>query len=335
MPPSFLPRLVNDPFGDPGLFIPLRYQNQAVLVDMGDIQPLSARDILKISHIFVSHTHMDHFVGFDYMLRILLGREKHLHIYGPGGFLRNVESKLAAYSWNLVNNYQYAFSITAHEIDEGKISSRLFSCKKAFAPDPDISERPFRSVILEEPGFTVSAEILDHRIPSLAFLVKERFHVNIKKEAVFDLGLSIGPWLNEFKAALYGNPDPEAVFPAVLPDSNQATREFRLKDLAEAIAIVTPGQVIAYVADTVYREKNVNRIINFVQGADRLFIEGAFLEKHADIAAEKHHLTARQAGEIAGRAKVRQFTLFHFSPRYQGLENELVQEAQKAFELEL
>jgi ribonuclease Z len=83
MRPSFLPRLVNEPFGDPGLFIPFLHQKRALIFDLGDIHSLSARDILKITHVFITHTHMDHFIGFDRLLRLLLGRDQDLYLYGP------------------------------------------------------------------------------------------------------------------------------------------------------------------------------------------------------------------------------------------------------------
>jgi len=69
----FNARLVNDPFGDPALYLDLRYRREALLFDLGDIQELAPRMILKIDHIFVTHTHMDHFIGFDHLLRICLG----------------------------------------------------------------------------------------------------------------------------------------------------------------------------------------------------------------------------------------------------------------------
>ncbi|RLC12562.1 MAG: ribonuclease Z, partial [Deltaproteobacteria bacterium] len=59
----------------------------------------------------------------------------------------------------------------------------------------------------------------------------------------------------------------------------------------------------------------------------------AFLEKDRDIAREKCHLTAWQAGTIAGRAKVKQFILFHFSPRYTGMEHLFHEEAQASYQL--
>jgi ribonuclease Z len=107
----FSARLVNDPFGDPAVFLDMRYRREALLFDLGDIRALPPRMILKVDRIFVTHTHMDHFIGFDHLLRVCLGREKHLFLYGPPGFIDNVEGKLRAYTWNLVENYENDFRL--------------------------------------------------------------------------------------------------------------------------------------------------------------------------------------------------------------------------------
>ena len=94
--------LVNDPFGDPGLLVQFLFQKRSLLFDLGDISPLSNAELLKVSHVFVSHTHIDHFIGFDRLLRTFFGREKTLTFYGPENFIKNVEGKLAGFTWNLV-----------------------------------------------------------------------------------------------------------------------------------------------------------------------------------------------------------------------------------------
>ena len=209
MGPSFLPRLVNSPFDDPALFVPFRYENRALLFDLGDIASLPARDILKITHIFITHTHMDHFVGFDRLLRIFLGRNKELFLWGPQGFLANLEGKLAGYCWNLVENYQNRFILHAVELHPHVAFVQSYPCRHGFATHGRVREIPFDGIALAEPALTVNAVHLDHGIPVLGFALRERFHINILKGPLEHLELAPGPWLNHFKAMLFRGSDPK------------------------------------------------------------------------------------------------------------------------------
>ena len=330
MRPSFLPRLVNGPFEDPSLFIPFLYEKRAVIFDLGDIFSLSARDILKINHIFITHTHMDHFIGFDRLLRLVLGRDQDLYMYGPENFIRNVEGKLAGYSWNLVKNYTNRLALHVTEVREDHLVTKDYICQNEFNPGSTAVKQPFNGTLYKEPSFSIYTRILDHSIPCLGFTLKERFHVNIMKDALAELGLETGPWLTEFKQALFNNQHPDSAF-EVTYDKKQHKKTFALGDLAKQIALITPGQKISYVADVVFSESNIKKIFELVKESDHLFIEASFLEEDRDIAEKKCHLTARQAGLIAGKARVKQLTPFHFSPRYQGQGHLLVKEAMDAY----
>jgi ribonuclease Z len=335
MRPTFLPRLVNDPFDDPGLFIHLRHENRALLFDMGDLSPLSHRDLLKIDHVFVSHTHMDHFFGFDRLLRIGMGRRKTVFLFGPEGFLKCLGSKLSAYRWNLVQEYD-PLVFVGYEVDENRMRIRRFSSRDRFAPSGASEVRLQNDVLVDREGFRVRAVLLDHGIPCLAFRLEERYHVNILAEKVLQLGLAVGPWLNEFKKALYAGQDPDTPFPVPLSTAGATSeRTMALGELRERIARVTPGQHVVYVADAAPTASNVERIVSFAERADRLFIEAAFLEEHREIAAEKGHLTAALAGRIAGQAGVRKWDVYHHSPRYREQAGRIREEAAVSFEKSL
>ncbi len=331
MRPSFLPRLVNGPFDDPGLFVPLAFRKQALLFDLGQVNALSAGDILKTSHIFVSHTHMDHFIGFDQVLRLLLGRDKILHLFGPRGFLDNVAGKLQAYTWNLVQNYDEGLVLRVTEIRSQSHITQHFDCCKGFAPSERETCISRKEVAHLEPALKVYVAILDHRVPSLAYAIKERFHINILRAELEALGLAVGPWIRVLKRLLFEQADPATPLRVTSADTGKQRQAFTLGELSRKITRITPGQKIAYVADSAYSPENQGKIIELAHGADHLFIEAAFLEKDRQVAQAKHHLTARQAGELARDAQVREMTIFHHSPRYLDQGHLLREEAMAAF----
>jgi ribonuclease Z len=322
--------LINGPFDDPGLYVPLQFENRALLFDLGDLAGLATREILKISHVFVTHTHMDHFIGFDRLLRVLLGRAKTVCIFGPRGLFKNVEGKLAGYTWNLVGNYTESLELQVHEVGGRTVRSRRYSCRNRFRRQTDIAPHPFRGTIVEEAGFSVVADVLDHGVACLGFLLKEPFHVNIRKEALEELDLVPGPWLKRFKEALHAGNPPGTVIRAAATGPVRG-KAFMLSELAERVALITPGQKLCYIADVAFTPANARKILALAKDCDHLYIESAFLQADASAAQRKAHLTARQAGWLAGTACASRMTPFHFSPRYAEDRGRLEAEALEAF----
>lgn len=333
MTPRFHPHLVNGPFGDPALYVDFLHERRALLFDLGDIGALPPRKILRISHVFISHTHIDHFIGFDHLVRVCLGREKRIHLYGPPGFVDQVGHRLAAYTWNLVENYPTDFTVAATELHpEGRAVTAEFHCLRRFAREGERSHLIVDGIMLDESSFLIRARFLDHRTPSLAFALEEKQHVNIMKNRLEELGLPVGYWLTELKHAVLRGDDPHAPFTVRWRDGDvELERIATLGELKESIVTLTPGQKVAYVTDAVFSEENAAKILLLAKGVDYLFIESTFLDEEADRAAEKCHLTARQAGSLGRAAGAARIIPFHFSAKYKGMAELLENELKEAF----
>src|SRR5262245_1249013 len=327
---TFAARLVNGPFGDPGLYIDLCWEARALLFDLGHNDALPSAEMLRVSHVFVSHCHMDHFIGFDRLLRLFLARDKKLYLFGPPGMLDCVEGKLRGYTWNLVDNY--GFTIEAAEVAPENIRRRVFPAATGFVPE-ELPSLPFYGTLVDEPAFRVRAAHLDHRIYSLGFALEEKSHLNVDTTELNRLGVPAGPWLTELKRALRrGEPD-EWVITARwrLKDGPEQSRDFTLRALRDRLVHETPGQKIAYVVDTLYSPENAARIAELARGADLFFCESPFLDADEDQATRRYHLTARQAGLLGRAAQAKKLVVFHFSPRYAGQAERIYQEAQDVF----
>jgi ribonuclease Z len=329
MRPSFQAELVNRTFGDPGVYIDLKFARRAILFDIGDITALPTRKLLRVSDVFVSHTHMDHFAGFDHLLRVCLGRGTAVSLYGPSRFIGQLEHKLAAYTWNLVENYQTDFVIVAHEMDaQGRLQRARFRSRQRFEREAMPDAVAHQGVLLEDPLFRVRTLSLEHHdIVSLAFSFEESVHINVWKSRLDELRLPTGPWLTELKQQVRaGAPDhtPIRVHWRMRDGSHEET--LALGELKRKVLEFVPGQRVCYVTDVAGNERNRSALTEFVRDADLLFIEAVFLDEDREQAERKAHLTARDAGAISRSAEVKAAVPFHFSPRYMGREAELRQE---------
>ena len=329
MRPRFLPSLVNDRFGDPGVYVDFLMERRAMLFDLGDIRALPTRAILRLSDVFVSHAHIDHFFGFDYLLRVLVGRDKRLRLYGPAGFIDRVEAKLDGYTWNLAGRFKTDLVIVVTEVSGHANGKRAqFRLKNGFAREAQQDVGFEDGVVLDEASLRVRFAELDHRTPCLAFALQETAHINIWKNRLEEFGLVVGSWLGDLKHAIHeGLPDDT---PIPVQRAASAKETLPLGLLRDRIVSVTPGQKIGYVTDAAPSRANQDAIIALVSGADILFIEAVFADVDSALATERAHLTTGQAGAIARKAAVGRVEPFHFSPRYAGQGARLMQEVNAA-----
>jgi len=330
MPPHFDPVLVNDVFQDAGLYVDLIFKRRAILFDLGEHANLSSRQLLRVSDVFVTHRHMDHFAGFDSLLRLLIGREKVLSIYGPAGMIDAIQHKLEAYTWNLVDGYDGNLVIRAVDVaQDGAMSAALFAGRSRFARVECDFPQHGEGLLLKETDFQVRAATLDHGMPVLAFALEERTEINVLRNKVEEMGLAVGPWLGAFKDALVAGASDS--FPvAVTWKNGQGPGSVPLGVLRREIVRIGPGRKIAYVVDCAFTSPNEEKIVGLARSADILFIEAAFLDADAQVAAARRHLTARQAGLLARAARAKRLVTLHYSPRYRGQGELLAAEARNA-----
>lgn len=322
MKTTFRTRLLNGQTGDPALLLTLRWQGRSILVDLGRIDRTPASVLASIERVFVSHAHMDHFMGFDQLLRVMLSRDTRVELYGPAGIAACVHGKLAGYTWNLTDDY--TFTIDVVEIDEGVRRRVRFAAAARFVPEP-LGEEPWAGPVFEDDVFAVDAAPLDHKIVSMAYAVREHSHLNVRADALQALGLRPGRWLGELKRAVRAGADPDTRIDIAPGDVRP------LAELRDALLLETPGQKIAYVVDTIFSPQNAARIVALARDADVFYCESPFLDEDIDQATRRYHLTARQSGALARAAGVRRLHVFHFSPRYDGRYQQLIQEAHDEF----
>jgi len=329
MQSNFLPKLINDPLGDPGMMVEFLRDQRALQFDLGDLSSITNGELLKISHVFITHTHIDHFIGFDHLLRVVFGRGKTIHLYGPENFIANVVGKLAGFTWNLVDRYSESVTLEVVEVHKTHLIKVKLKAIDQFKKSDEI-EIPFEDgVLVDEDRFVVRSAILEHHIPCLGFSLEEKKHVNICKDRLEKMCYRSGPWLNELKKYVCeGKPDEYLL---EVPSIAKGNQKKTLGQLKEELVLISPGQKISYIVDTVFNDANKNRIIDLARGSDILFCESPFLAEEEARGQERCHLTSRQAGIIAREAEVKKLNVFHFSGRHTLRKEQIIQEAEEAF----
>jgi ribonuclease Z len=320
MKPTFHHRLVNGQYEDPCLYVRMIREKRAFLFDVGNIERLNPGDIQKITDVFVTHMHIDHFIGFDTLLRALLRREMPLRVYGPATIIDCIEGKLRGYTWNLIEGYPLQMEVFG--IKEQEITQASFHARNGFRRVSG-KTNPFDGIVKRESSFCVRASILYHGTPCLGYSLEEEFHINIDKAALKALGLPVGPWLSGLKRMIRENSGMDTRVQI-------GEREFLLSELVQIVKI-SRGQKVSYIVDLSPVEGNIRKAIDIIKDSDTLYCEAYFLQKDIGRAKERHHFTAKITGEIAKSARVKQLVITHISPKYRDIPGAVEREAMDEF----
>ena len=300
-------RQLNSSFSDPVFFVRNVYMKKAVMFDLGKLGKIGNHELHDISCVFVSHTHMDHFSGFDRLLRSVLITDMKIRIYGPKNIIKNVEGKLNSYTWNLVDGY--GLEIEVIELNYKESKKAVFKAKGGF--DREDLEYADTDLNLDD-GFKVRYEIFDHGIPSIGYRLIEPRIINIQKEKLVELGFKEGIWLKDLKNKILNNEEG-----SITVNTVNGEKDFDIKELAKDICVDKAQEDITYITDIAPLEDNVIKAIQLADKSYLLIIESVFMDIDFTHASEKNHLTITIAKDIFNRSKSELIRFIHFAPRYE------------------
>lgn len=307
---SLAVQVLGGPGCDNALFVRVNNTGQSInrlLFDCGDGCPhaLDPSDVQQIDHLFFSHQHMDHIGGFDCFFRLTFDRtDRPNHLWGPPGTSRILHHRLRGFQWKLAAGTPAAWHI--HDIEAGAVRTSRFDLADAFEAMSVTGERSSLEPLLEGDGFTVEARLLDHGIPSAAYLVREATHVNVDQGRLAAAGLTPGPWLKRVRGPAAAAGETVTV----------GDRVVDLATLQDDLLVHTPGESIAYLTDFRLDEQTLPETATWLRGADTLVCDCQYHSTDADLAERNRHMTAAATAKLATAAGVKRLVLFHVSSRY-------------------
>ena len=166
---------------------------------------------------------------------------------------------------------------------------------------------------------------MNHKIPSLAFSIKEDDFLKVNSNLFENLSIKPGPWLGNLikkvnnKDILTENIDFE--------NGISYTEDF----LAETLLYLERGKKISYIVDTAFTDETFKDGVELIKDSDELYCECAFLNKDVDKAENTYHLTAKQSGKLASHGNVKKLFPIHLSKRYNGIYRDIFEEAMEEF----
>jgi len=295
---------------------------ERLLFDCGDacLSDLPFAEIQAIDQLFFSHLHMDHVGGFDAFFRSTFNRQaKPNQIWGPPGSMRILQHRFQGFLWNL--HEEMAATWRVSDVHPQEIHTARFELREAFATAHDEGAQPYVRTLWEGEGCVVEAITMNHRTPTLAYIVREKARRNVDTSRLSSLGLKPGPWLKQLKEASSSTDMVE--IDGVLHSMNE---------LRERLIVETPGDSIAYLTDFLLDEPAMERLTDALHDCRVMVCEGQYRHADIELARKNFHMTTVLAATLAKSAKVEDLVLFHLSDRYPRADwLEMLKEARQVF----
>ena len=292
--PTFFAGLLDDPL----LLVRVRPAGRNLLFDCGQLHHLAKRVLTALDALFISHTHMDHWMGIDSVIRHRHASPGTINLYGPPGIAAKLEHKLAGYDWNLAE--ENWGDIRVHEIFAERIEPSLFrgaeSFQRKFLTGVPRTDR----IIYRTPYLKVAAETCEHRVPSLIFRLDEQPTFLIDPDKLAQLDLVPGPWLSELKKRFFASQTVRHEL-KVLQRIDEEVREVSIAEpqqLTRRLQRAQQPASLGYVSDVGFTPKNHQKILALMRGVDLLLCECTFLAAARDKARASCHLCTEDVNQL-------------------------------------
>lgn len=319
--PTFFSGLIDDPC----LVVRDRPIHRSIMIDCGALSHIAKREMKPVRAIFVSHAHMDHFMGFDHFLRQVHASPRTIEMFGPAGFADRVEARLNGYDWNLAEPYWCTFLV--HEVHRERVLTFRFPGPERFSRTSEVESRR-DEVIYRLNHMEVAAELLDHGIPVLAFRVRERKIFGVDAQKMAGLGLVPGGWMCDLKRRFFTDWQDATPFQVDRVRADGGI-ECTLEDAAtlyRSIADEVASASIGYLTDIGFTAENRSQAERFLDGVDLLVAECTFLRNDREKARSSNHLCTDDLNDLLDRIRPRLFLPIHLSKTYLGRSSELFPE---------
>lgn len=309
--PAFFGGLLDDPL----LFLWIRPLKRALLFDCGQIAHLAKRVIKPIDTVFITHAHMDHIMGIPTLVRHHHASPRPLDIFGPPGIAERVHHLLLGFDWNLCEpNW---FTLRVHEIRQGTVVHYSFSGPEGFARHLDGEEPRSGKEIWSCRYVTVEAELLDHKIPVLAFKILERPHFAVDLRLLEQQGLEPGDWIRDLKSRVWkGLTGVQVVVPQRIGELLQEKTAADPHSLYASIGARLPTASLGYLCDAGWTSENIAKIEKLLHGVTLLCAECTFLAADIKKARASCHLCTADLNELVIRLAPSFLLSMHLSKSY-------------------